>query len=97
MKMSKLKNIVANIPIYVGMYIRELSDSFFVLGFRLHITFKTESGIKLKEIDEAMKKLKEYVNKTGQAAVVKKASGDQRYSKLAEIIKGNKNDSSSDN
>lgn len=92
--MNKLKNIIANIPIYIGMYIRLLSDSFFVLGFRLHITFKTESGVKLKEIDEAMKKLAEHVNKTGQAAVIKKAAPDQRYSKLADIIKGTKNDSS---
>lgn len=93
--MTKIKNFVANIPIYAGMYIRMASDALFVLGFKLHITFKTESGKKLQEIDEAMKKIAAQVEKMGQGATIKKASGDARYSKLANIIKGSGDGSNS--
>lgn len=91
--MNKLKNLIANIPIYIGLYIRALSDVFFVLGFRMHITFETESGVKLKEIDETVKKLKAKVEASDAP---NKKTPDLRYSKLASIIKGPANGTNSD-
>jgi hypothetical protein len=92
--MNKLKNIIANIPIYIGLYIRAVSDALFVLGFRTHITFKTESGLKLKEIDDTVKKLKAQVDNVAKNPA-KKTVGEIRYSKLASIIKGTGDGSSS--
>lgn len=97
--MNNIKNFICNIPLYIGLAIRALADMFFTFSFRLHITLNTDAGKQLKEIDAAVQKVKEHIKKaaetqqTGQVAVVKKAASDQRYSKLANIIKGTGNDS----
>lgn len=81
--MSKIKNVVANAPIYVGMLLKLIADKFFNLGFNLHITFKTEAGLKLKEVNEAMEQLKHAVKLQAQAQ--RQGRGE---SKLADIILG---------
>jgi len=90
--MNKIKKFVANLPLYPALAMRYLSDKLFVLSFRMHITFDTEAGNKLKELDAAMKKLKETLEQQvasqgPQAATIKRAA-NERYSKLANIIKG---------
>lgn len=93
--MNKIKSFVANLPLYPALAIRYLSDKLFVLSFRMHITFGTEAGNKLKELDAAMKKLKETLEQQvasqgsqGSKVATIKIAANERYSKLANIIKG---------
>ena len=82
--MNKIKNGIANIPIYIGLRFRAISDKFFNLGFNLHIAFKTEAGVKLKEVHDAMENLKLAVKLQAQATK-QQNRGDSR---LADIING---------
>jgi len=101
--MTKLKNFIANLPLYLALFVRFISDKLFLLSFKLHITFGTESGAKLKQLDEAMKKLNEAISQqaaqgatTTTATTLKKVS-NERYSKLANIIKGSNDGSGNSN
>lgn len=90
--MTKIYNFVANVPIYLGMFIRFLGDFLLTIGFRLHITFRTESGKNLLAIEETMRKLSSQIENTSKSTTVKKVSGE-RNSKLIDIIKGSNDDS----
>jgi hypothetical protein len=99
--MTKLKNFIANLPLYAALFVSLTSDKLFLLSLKLHITFNTEFGAKLKELDEAVKKLKEVQTPiqgpiTVSSVAAKKAS-NERYSKLANIIKGSDDGSGNSN
>ena len=87
--MKRIKNFIANLPIYAGLALRMLSDFFMTVGFRVHITLNTEAGVKLKQVESAIKKLAEDYHKAGQQKPT------NSYNKLADIIKGNPNGSNS--
>ncbi len=93
--MGKIKNFIANIPIYIGLYVRMFSDFMMTIGFRLHISLGTEAGAKLKQVEAAMKQLAEQYHKLNPQAQGQKAP--ERFSKLADIIKGNPDGSNSGN
>lgn len=89
--MKKIKEFLCNIPLYLAFPVRLLSDKLFLLSFRLHITFNTDAGVKIKNLEDSIKKLKELVETPEQPKSNKVTSNG--YSKLANIIKG-KNDGS---
>lgn len=83
-----MKNFVANLPIYFGLVLRKISDSLFNLSFKLHITFKTEAGLKLEEINKTIAAMKDLV-KTQSVPIQKQESPDR---KLVNILNGSNND-----
>lgn len=83
--MSKVKNFIANIPFFIGLMFKKLSDMFYNIAFKFHVALDTEAGRKLKEISEVFKQFDNIVKtQPGQA----KHNPD---SKLATIIKGDTN------
>lgn len=78
--MNKVKNGIANIPIYVGLGLKYLSEKSFEFSFKLHITFKTEVGAKIVVARENLLKM---------ADAMRKAQEMQRAeeSKLSNVLK----------
>lgn len=50
-----MRNFVANFPIHIALFFKNISDKLFNVGFQLHIKFDTVAGKKLKEVDIAIK------------------------------------------
>jgi len=74
-----MKNFVANIPLYIGVSIKLISDKFIDLSFKLHITFETDSGKKLVELQKAAEQYLEIIKE----AKKQHTSGDR---KLVDIL-----------
>ncbi len=79
----KLLNFIANSPLFLGLFFKFLSDLFFTLSFKLHITFGTEAGKKLEELDKAAKKMLKALKEAKAQGPV--ASGDR---KLVDMLNG---------
>jgi hypothetical protein len=93
--MIKFKNLVCNIPIYMGVILRHISNATIVLGLRLHITLKTDAGKNLKKYQDELKLVANELQKsTGNTKTVSQIKTVDRSSKLADIIKGSNNGSS---
>lgn len=78
--MEFLKNLICNIPLYLGLLIlyiavaiKKLSEQFMNLSFRMHIVSNTEAGVKLKEYRELIRK---------QVAQMKEAQADGQLAKI---------------
>ena len=63
-----MTNFIANIPIYLGLQFNKITSLLYDLSFKLHIFFKTESGIKLSELDKSLKELKDLKSRTKVSA-----------------------------
>jgi len=82
--MNKVKEMVANFPIRIGIVIRFISDFFFTIGFRLHITFNTESGKKLQRIEQQTRELMQHI----KGAIPTTATPPKQSNKLFNAVKG---------
>lgn len=80
-------SLIANLPIYLALGFKEISDGLFVVGFKLHIFFNTVAGKKLKEVDAAIKNMVEQSKQEAQKAT-NETTGDR---KLYNIINGDNN------
>ena len=79
----KFLNIIANTPLFIALFIKFVSDLFFNLSFKLHISFGTEAGKKLEELDKAAKTMLAAIKAAKSQPPV--ASGDR---KLVDILNG---------
>jgi hypothetical protein len=79
----KFLNFVCNTPLFLGLFFKFISDLFFNLSFKLHITFGTEAGKKLEELDKAAKNMIAALKQAKEQAPV--TSGDR---KLVDILNG---------
>jgi hypothetical protein len=61
-------NFIANIPIYIGLFFRVIGDKLFTVSFKLHMTFNTETGKKMKELEVQVKNLAKTMKGDQQAA-----------------------------
>lgn len=75
-----IKNFIADIPFFIALLFKNISNLFFDFSFKLHKTFKTEAGIKMQKYEKALNKFVANYKQTGS---ITKASGD---SKLADIL-----------
>lgn len=91
--MNKLKTFLGNLPIYLGLILRKLSDASIVGGLKFHVVLNTKAGKDLKKFQEdMMANLKAMKERQPEAqAQVKHVN---KFSKLSDIIKGT-NDGSS--
>ncbi len=76
-------NFVSNVPLFFGVFFKFISDVFFNLSFKLHISFGTEAGKKLEELGKAAKTMLKAIKQAKEQAPV--ASGDR---KLVDILNG---------
>ncbi len=78
--MNKIKNAIANTPIYIGFGLQKASQFFYTVSIKLHITLKTEIGLKVIAAKDAMEKM-------AQAMKAAQAAQEQESSKLYNIMK----------
>ncbi len=84
-----MKNFIANLPLYGGLIFKLLSDFFFNLSFKLHITFKTEAGLKLVELDKAARRVVKAIQEAKIVGVRPSDSNGDR--KLVNMLNGGSN------
>lgn len=85
--MEKIKNIVGNTPLFIGLGIlyvavgvKKVADGLFGLSFTLHEVLKTEVGVKITAAKEHMQEVVNQMKAQQQAA-----NGDD--GKLLRVIK----------
>ena len=76
----KVLNFIANIPLFLGLGAKAVSEGLFALSFKLHMTFNTNVGKKIKEVKQYFQTLAEQQARAGL--------GGDNPNKLANIIKG---------
>lgn len=90
--MNKVKNLLANFPVRIGIVFQSIGNLFFMLGCKLHIKFKTESGLKLQRLEkrakEVMQELQGHIPPTQPTQTVQ---APKQSSKLFNAIKGENN------
>jgi hypothetical protein len=78
-----VRNFMANTPLFIALAFKFVSDMLFNLSFKLHITFGTEAGKKLEELDKAAKQMLQAIKESrGQVPI---QNGDR---KLVDILNG---------
>lgn len=85
--MNKLKNLIANSPIYVGFAFQKVSQAFYGLSIRLHITLKTDIGLKVIQAKEAMEKMAKAMKEMEQMQRTQYEAQQKEAQKLQDILK----------
>ena len=85
--MSKLKNTIANLPIYVGFAFQKVSQAFYGLSIRLHITLKTEIGLKVIQAKEAMEKMAKAMKEMENLQRAQYEAQQKESQKLQDVLK----------
>lgn len=89
--MNKLKNLLANFPVRVGIVFQAIGNLFFMLGCKLHIKFKTESGLKLQRLEKRAKEVMQELQGHTPPQTTQTAQAPKQSSKLFNAIKGPNN------
>ena len=79
---NKILTVIANLPIYLGIGLRYLSDKVIEFSFNLHILLGTDTGKQIAAAKEKLTKMAEAYQQAQQA--IQNAGSEE--SKLASVI-----------